>query len=149
MKDDIYLYRLEYNEQHEILNLINKDIDLHNTFSGERNTISRILNADYIALIKKGNINIGFVMLVNNLKTNMYEIDMGILKKYRNKGYGTQVLSILKSIILKNKIKTEIQIKKTNIGAIKSVLKNGFILSKNDKNCNYYTLLDKSKKNNM
>ena len=51
--DDIYLYRLKDSQQHEVLALINQDSDLKNTFSGGRNTMSRIFNAGYVAFIKK------------------------------------------------------------------------------------------------
>lgn len=143
--NNIQLERLDYKDQNKILDLINSDSDLKKTFSGGRNTMARLLNTDYAAFIKKENKTIGFIMLVNNGKTNKYEVDIGILKAYRKKGYGSEALSLLKKIIKKNKLNIEIQIKKNNIAAIKSVLNNGFSLIRDDNMCNYYVLLDNKK----
>ena len=48
----IYLDRLDYDRQHEILDLVQSDATLRETFTGSRNTISRLLNACYVAYIK-------------------------------------------------------------------------------------------------
>lgn len=137
-KEEIYLQRLDDNDLTKILDMIYSDEDLKKTFIGEKNTRSRLLNSIYAAIIKKENTDIGFVMLVDNERTNKSEIDMGILKAYRNKGYGTEVLRQLKSIIISNELDIEIQIKKLNMGAIKSVLNNGFVLKSQNQECNYY-----------
>ena len=71
-------------------------------------------------------------MLVNNAKTNIHEIDMGILEQHRNKGYGTKALGLLKEQILQQKVKVNIQIEIMNESAIKAVIKNGFILDRKD-----------------
>lgn len=138
--EKIYLEKLYGNDEKKILDMIFSDDDLRKTFMGDKNTQSRLINSVYSALIKKEDIDVGFVMLVENMRTNKYEIDMGILKEYRSKGYGTEALKILKGIILNNKLDVEIQIKKVNIGAIKSVLNNGFTLCREDVTCNYYGL---------
>ena len=143
---NIYLDRLDYDRQHEILDLVQSDTALRNTFTGKRNTISRLLNACYVAFIKLGNEDIGFVMIVNNPRNDMNEIDMGIIEKHKGKGYGTCALSILKNIIIENDLDITIQTSKDNIAANKSVINNGFSLSRNDKDCNYYVLDNNSYK---
>lgn len=143
---EIYLDRLDYDRQHEILDLIQSDATLRETFTGSRNTVSRLLNACYVAFIKLGTEDIGFVMIVNNPRNDMNEIDMGIIEKYRGKGYGTMALGILKDLIIDNGLDISIQTSKDNIAANRSILNNGFSLSRNDKDCNYYILDDGSHK---
>ena len=89
---------LDYSEQQKILEMINSDEALKNTFSGDRNTIGRIFNSLYTAIIKDGSKEVGFIMIVYNGRTGKNEIDLGILTKYRNMGYGTKVLELLKDI---------------------------------------------------
>lgn len=137
---NIYLDRLDYDRQHEILDLIQSDATLRDTFTGERNTISRLLNACYVAYIKLGNEDIGFVMIVTNPRNYINEIDMGIIEKYRSNGYGTIALGMLKDLIIENGLEVLIQTSKENIAANKSIINNGFSLSRNDKDCNYYVL---------
>lgn len=131
---------------HKILELINSDSTLKDTFTGGMNTISRIINSSYAAYIKLNKKIIGFIMLVHNTYTNEYEVDMGILNKYQNKGYGTQALNLFKDVIVRNNVEVKIQVNKKNIPAIKSVLNNKFRLIKEDNIYNYYTIdLNKSK----
>ena len=137
---NVYLDRLDYDRQHEILDLIQSDATLREIFTGEKNTISRLLNACYVAFIKLDNEDIGFVMIVTNPRNNMNEIDMGIVEKHKGKGYGTLALGILKDIIIENGLEVSIQTSKENIAANKSIINNGFSLSRNDKDCNYYVL---------
>ena len=137
---NLYLDRLDYDRQHEILDLIQSDATLRDTFTGERNTISRLLNACYVAYIKLGNEDIGFVMIVTNPRNYINEIDMGIIEKYRSNGYGTMALGMLKDLIIENGLEVLIQTSKENIAANKSIINNGFSLSRNDKDCNYYVL---------
>ena len=148
MSNDINLYldRLDYDRQHEILDLIQSDSTLRDTFTGERNTVSRLLNACYVAFIKLGNEDIGFVMVVTNPRNDINEIDMGIIEKHKGKGYGTVALGILKDIIIENGLEVSIQTSKENIAANKSIISNGFSLSRNDKDCNYYVLDNNSYK---
>ena len=134
---DIKLEKLEYNNQNKVLDIINNDENLKDTFGGDNNTISRILNASYIAIIKKEKTDIGFIMIVDNNSTN--EIDLGIINKYQNQGYGTYALSLLTDIITKEKIEVKIQVQNTNIKAIKVVLKNGFKLIEQNEKYNYYS----------
>ena len=137
---NIYLDRLDYDRQHEILDLVQSDATLRETFTGNRNTISRLLNACYVAFIKLDNEDIGFVMIVTNPRNYINEIDMGIIEKYRSNGYGTIALGMLKDLIIENGLEVLIQTSKENIAANKSIINNGFSLSRNDKDCNYYVL---------
>lgn len=143
---EIFLQRIDFGDEKQVLDMIASDEELKNTFSGGKNTISRLINSIYTALIKKEEESIGFVMLVNNPKTDVNEIDMGILEKYRSKGYGTIALKLLKEIIIQNELQVEVQIKKVNIGAIKSTLNNGFVLAKEDKDHNYYVIGETKKR---
>lgn len=143
---EIYLDRLDYDRQHEILDLIQSDATLRETFTGSRNTVSRLLNACYVAFIKLGTEDVGFVMIVNNPRNDMNEIDMGIIEKYREKGYGTIALGMLKDLIIDNGLDISIQTSKNNVAANRSILNNGFSLFRNDKDCNYYVLDDGSHK---
>ena len=79
-------------------------------------------------------------MIVNNPRTNINEIDMGVLKKHRGKGYGTEALGILKEIILDNSLEVEIQTKRINVAAITSIVYNGFKLIRDDKDYYYYSI---------
>mgnify|MGYP003303878989 CR=1 FL=1 len=147
-KDNIKLQRLNYGEEGLVLKLIHKDEILRETFAGSRNTVTRIANSAYTALIKKDKTTIGFIMLVENGRTQKFEIDMGILSQYRGKGYGSQALSQLKRIILNSpdKLDVEIQTRIVNEPAIRSILKNGFVLSRQDGECVYFKLSEESKK---
>ena len=87
-------------------------------------------------------------MLVFNEKTDKYEIDMGILSRYRGQGIGSKALAQLKQIILNNpeKLDIEIQTKQVNEAAIRSVMKNGFVLYRQDEECYYFKLPEETKK---
>ena len=135
MKPNISLEQPNYDKQHII---INQDSILKETLGGTKDTTSRILNSSYVGLIKKENSIIGFLMLVYDYKNNVHQLDMGIISKYRNQGYGTTALNQLNHIINKDPIDINIQIKKDNLPAIKAVLKNGFILTKQDNKYHYY-----------
>lgn len=138
MKNDITLNRLDYNEQGIILDIINKDSTLCQTFKGKENTISRIINSSYAATINKNNTIIGFIMLVYNQRTNSHEIDLGILEKYQNYGYGTIALGKMKDLIQRENVDISIQVKKENTPAIRIVTKNNFTLVDEDEHHNYY-----------
>ena len=140
MQNEVNLRKLDNREYSLIIDTINQDPLLKETFLGERNTVSRLLNTDYAAFIKVKDQVVGFLMLVMNEKENVYEIDMGILQKYRNCGYGTEALKIIKDIILNNNLDICIQVKKINNPAKKSIQNNGFINFKSDENHEYYKL---------
>lgn len=144
--EDVRLHDLKYGEEGVILQMIQKDDGLRETFSGSRNTLTRIVNADYSALIKKGRAVVGFVMLVYNGRTGKHEIDMGILEKYRGMGYGSQALGKLKKKLIGTDFDIDIQTKQVNVAAIKSITKNGFVLYKEDEECYYFKLPEESKK---
>lgn len=143
---ELRLEKIPLGEELDIINIIKGDFNLECTFGGNDNTISRILNSKYRAYIKLGNKIIGFVMIVDNNCTQTDEVDMGLIRGYTNKGYGTRALGILKSIIIANDLNPEIQIKKINISAIECVLKNNFSLKRSDKECFYYVLNDEDYK---
>lgn len=140
MQANITLKKLKFNEENKVIDLIYQDEELRRTFVGDKNTRSRLANSCYAALIEKDRKTIGFIMIVNNPRTNINEIDMGILTGYRNQGYGTKALGILKNIIIQNDLEVEIQTKKQNISAITSVVYNGFTLVRQDQNHYYYSL---------
>ena len=72
---------------------------------------------------------------------------MGILSQYRGKGYGSQALAYLKKIILNSPgLDIEIQTKQVNEAAIRSITKNGFVLSRQDDECFYFKLPEVGKK---
>lgn len=139
MNSNISLQKLNYNEQAKIINIIRNDALLKKTFGGTQNTISRILNSSYMGLILKDDITIGFIMLVYNAIDKTHELDIGITDEYRNHGYGTEALGIMKKIIVKEKAKITIQTKNENISATKIINKNNFMLIKQDKKHSYYS----------
>ena len=144
--EDVYLERLEIGDEQPILDMIQQDAILQRTFSGGRNTLTRLINSDYSAMINNGEENVGFVMLVYNGRNKNYEVDMGILTQFRRMGYGTKALELLKDVILANKIEVEIQTKKVNVAAIRSITKNGFKLHRQDEECYYFKLDEKERK---
>ena len=121
-----------------VLKMINDDAELQSVFSGQKNTMTRLLNASYIAFIENRHQNVGFVMLVNNEKTNTQEVDMGILEGFRDLGYGTKALELLKEVVETNRIMIQVQIKNTNIPAIRTAEKNGCKLIRQNDECRYY-----------
>ena len=142
MKQEVSLKKIELDDSkslNTVLNMINSDEELQSVFSVQKNTISRLLNASYVAFIQNNDQNVGFVMIVNNERTNTQEVDMGILSDFRDLGYGTKALELLKDIVEKNKIMVEIQIKSTNMPAIKTVEKNGCQLIRKTDEYNYYS----------
>ena len=140
MENNIKLRKLDFKEETKIIDVINQDDDLINTFSGDRGIRSRLANSCYSALIEKDGKSIGFVMIVNNHRTDINEIDMGVLKEHRGKGYGTEALGILKDIIVANGLEVEVQTKRKNIAAITSIVYNGFKLVRDDKEHYYYSI---------
>lgn len=146
MNENITLKKLAYDDQIKIIDIINNDKLLKDTFGGMKNTITRIFNSSYVGLIQKDDSTIGFIMLVYNKTNNYHELDIGIINNYRNQGYGTKALNILKNIITKENIDINIQIKKGNISARKIAVKNNFILVKQDSKYIYYSNGKKLKK---
>ena len=134
----IELQKINDNDLSIILDMIYSDVKLEDTFGGNRNTQSRIVNSIYSAIIYNDDESIGFIMFVNNDKTSEIEIDMGLLSQYRNKGYGTQALCLLKQIIKNNNIDVRIQVNNDNISAIKTVEKNGFSIVEENENFKFY-----------
>ncbi len=140
MERNIRLRRLEFNEETKVIDLINQDEDLKNTFAEERVIRSRLVNSYFVALIEKNYKNIGFIMIINNPRTDKNEIDMGILKEYRGQGFGTEALGMLKEIILDNNLEVEIKTRRKNVAAITSIVYNGFKLVRDDDKYFYYSI---------
>ena len=74
MEKNVRLRKLDFNEGIKVIDIINQDEDLKNTFAQERIVRSRLANSCYSALIEKDGKSIGFVMIVNNPRTNINEI---------------------------------------------------------------------------
>lgn len=144
--EEVYLERLEPGDEQPVLDMIQQDAILQRTFNGGRNTLTRLINSDYTAMINNGEEEVGFVMLVYNGRNKNYEVDMGILTKFRRMGYGTKALELLKDIILANQLEVEIQTKKVNVAAIRSITKNGFKLCRQDDECYYFKLSEENKR---
>jgi len=125
----IGLYKCNNKELNTITDFYYKDKLIYNTFNGVR--VDRIVLCDYGFLIKNDNINIGFILLVN--ENNSYNVDMGILRKYRNKGYGSICLKLLKEEF--NNF--NISVKKDNVAANKAIIK-CFKLNKSNNTTNFY-----------
>lgn len=147
MEKNIRLRKLDYNEETKVIDIINQDEDLQNTFAQDRGIRSRLANSCYTAVIEHDNKEIGFVMIVNNPRTDKNEVDMGILKEHRGKGYGTEALGILKDIIIANELEVEIQTKRKNVAAITSMVYNGFKLVRDDREHYYYSIPEEEYKN--
>jgi len=141
MENNVTLKRIGLENQeslNQILKMINSDEELRNVFAGQTNTIKRIANACYTAFIEHEKDIVGFVMLVVNERTNTIEADVGVLKKYRKLGYGTEALGILKEIVIANNLTVEAQVQNTNTAAIKSVIRSGGELVRQDEEHSYY-----------
>lgn len=98
----------------EIICLYQKK-EINETFGGFRG--DRLAGAPYHFLITLNNTPIGFILLVKEIENNQYlALDIALLKKYRNKGYGQKALSIFKEKYA-NQIKDTIiaETKKNNL----------------------------------
>jgi predicted acetyltransferase len=133
MDNNISLYQCNDDEYHLITNFYYDD-NISDCFNGIR--LDRIINADLAFIIKKDDINIGFILLVN--ENNKYNIDSGILRDHCNKGYGSQALKLLKQTIKKYNINYSIQVKKEDEASNKRLIKNNFNLFKETEKYNYY-----------
>lgn len=119
------------------LSILYEDEDIRDTFNGFR--ADRIISSEYIFMIDLDDEPIGFILLVLENR-NQLGLDMGIIKKYRNKGYGTEAMKLFKEAI-KNKIDKELvaEVKKNNIGANKAIINGGFEFYKTkNENVNVY-----------
>lgn len=134
----IELRTIEDNELYMIIPFISEDNLLLKTFGNGNNIKYRLLYSSYACYICLDGVDIGFINVVN--KNDIFEIDMGIISPYRNKGYGTQALKLLKETVLFDNENIVIQTKKNNIAANKSVIDNEFKLIKIDKKYNYYVM---------
>lgn len=112
------------NEDYFNLLSLYEDEDIKDTFNGFRK--DRIICSEYIFMINLNDIPIGFILLVLENK-NQLGIDIGIIKKYRNKGYGKEAIRLLKKIVNNNLDKDLIaEVKKDNISANKTIANGGF-----------------------
>ncbi len=135
-ENNINLYRCKNSEVHWIKKFY-YDQSISNTFAGER--IDRLITSVATFIIKKDNEDIGFILIVP--EKDFYNVDMGIITKYQNKGYGSKALGQLKEIIKRWKINNVIlEVKVDNISANKSIISNKLKLYKTFNNKNYYVL---------
>lgn len=132
------LKKIEDCNLYRIINLVSEDNLLLKTFGNGKNIKSRLLNSCYACFICLNGVRIGFINVVD--KNNMYEVDMGILSMYRNKGYGTMALRMLRESILCYCRNVIIQTERNNVAANKSIIDNEFRLIKKDEKYNYYSM---------
>lgn len=130
------LKKIEDCNLYKIIGIISEDNLLLNTFGVGNNIKSRLLNSCYACFIFLNGVRIGFINVVH--KNNIYEVDMGILSMYRNKGYGTMALRMLRKSILCYCRNVIIQTERNNVAANKSIIDNEFKLIRSDKKYNYY-----------
>lgn len=128
--EDCYLYK--------IINFVSEDNLLLKTFGNGKNIKSRLLNSYYACYICLDNVEIGFINVVD--VNNVMEVDLGILSMYRNKGYGTMALRMLRESILCYYRNVIIQTERNNVAANKSIIDNEFRLIKKDEKYNYYSM---------
>lgn len=113
------------------------DEEINHTFGGERK--DRMLNASAASIIKLGNNEIGFLLLVEETN-NQYNIDMGILKKYRGKGYSTMALKLFKEQLEQYELDYLISTHINNKPANSILIANSFEIVKTENSFRYYTL---------
>ena len=128
----------------EVLKLY-KDQKIRETFDGVR--IDRLVASEYIFLLRSNEENIGFILLVRETsKVNYLTLDIGIIEKYRGKGYGKKTMEVFKNEYF-NRINDEIhiQVRQDDIVANKliSILDLEYIESTNDSN--FYKIVNKPK----
>lgn len=134
----IELRKIENCDLYQIIGIISEDNLLLKTFGIGNNIKSRLLNSCYACYICLNGVRIGFINVVD--KNNICEVDMGILSMYRNKGYGTMALKMLRESILCYCRNVIIQTERNNIAANKSIIDNEFRLIKKDGKYNYYSM---------
>ena len=105
----------------------------------------RVKTSEFVSLIKKDEKNIGFIYGVKENNTKFLMIDIGILKKYRGKGYGTEVLKKLQNIPYDKFFIA--QVKKNNVLAVNQLQNNASYLVENNEY--KYFLLQKDKLNDL
>ena len=102
------------------------------------NKISRLYTAGVEMLLLLDDEPIGFLLALNENTQNLLFLDLGIIKKYRGKGYGTLAKEIFMKIYKGDEfIITETR--NTNIGANKSSSKIGSLVYQKD-DINFYLL---------
>lgn len=142
-ENKISIHSYNDKEYMDLLNIYN-DEDIKDTFNGFRT--DRLVASEYIFMIDLNKKNIGFILLVFENKNNL-SIDMGILKEYRNKGYGKEAMKQLKDIINTSVDKNVYaEVKKDNINANKVITSGGFEFSNTkDNNTNIYKYVKKNR----
>lgn len=137
-------YNMKNNKHLDLL----KDLKNDDTVISNITSISNINNYTYI--IKVDNNYIGIIRLNEEIDNN-YSLDMGILKKYQNMGYGSMAMMKLEEIITDIWNSVYIRTEYKNKKAIYSSFKAGFIIDyvETEKNQNEgmsYLVLSKSNK---
>ena len=146
MNNKIYI-ESELNDKQILLirNIMKTESGIKEIFE---NKDDRYNTAYLLSLIKKDNEIIGFLNLVPEHVDGFLFMDMGILEKYRGKGYGK-----LAYLDLEKRLRTKefiiAQTKSTNLLANKSAIENGILVYTEDKleySLNYY-LMNKDRYN--
>lgn len=132
------LKKIEDCNLYRIINFVSEDNLLLKTFGNGKNIKSRLLNSCYACYICLDNVEIGFINVVD--VNNVMEVDLGVLSMYRNKGYGTIALRMLRESILCYCRNVIIQTERNNIPANKSIVNNEFRLVRKDEKYNYYSM---------
>lgn len=139
MDNNIRLHRCANHEFQNINKFYYMDKDINDTFGGERK--DRLINACAAFIIYMGKIEIGFILLID--EENHYNIDMGIIKRFRGKGCGTIALSLLKEMLREYELNYLIQTQISNLAMNKSLENNGFTVVESNDKYNFYTLVRK------
>lgn len=99
MEREIFVKYIDEKEDFDILKKLYMKKEINSTFSGYR--ADRISASEYSFLIYLDDVPIGFILCVREIKkNNSLSIDMAILKKYRNKGYGREALEAFRDYYL-------------------------------------------------
>ena len=99
MENEVFVKYIYEKEDFDILIDLYKQKEINSTFSGYRS--DRLLASEYSFLIYLGDIPIGFILCVRERsRRNNLSIDMAILEKYRNLGYGKKSLEIFRDYYL-------------------------------------------------
>ena len=132
---NISLKRLEDSEFTRVFDFF-EDEHINYTFAGDYR--SRLCCALLAFIVERNNEEVGFINLVYEEQNDSYNIDLGILDKYRGLGYGSQATKLLKETIKECNLDLSVQAEEENYAANRILEKNGFSYVKRLGNINYY-----------
>ena len=112
--------------------------DEHINYTFANDYRSRLACSLIAFIVEKDEEEVGFINFVYEELNNSYNIDLGILDKYRGLGYGSQATKLLKEIIQDCNYDLSIQAEEENYAANRILEKNGFSYVKRLGNINYY-----------